>query len=161
MQIMIIFSIATIDCPEPPENITIVSLVPPNVDLLWDRPSTADMWSFVYRIVLQNGTSAVGDTTDMRGTLSGLEAATEYAVTITAFTDSTLCPEQSINFTFTTSQSERGLSCWRSMSFMYCMVSMHGYTCRLTYHIKSVEQDVLDIPMANFIASLLHCNWYV
>ena len=103
---MIIFSIATIDCPEPPENITIVSLVPPNVDLLWDRPSTADMWSFMYRIDWQNGTSAVGDTTDMRGTLSGLEAVTEYAVTITAFTDSTLCPEQSINFTFNTTQSE-------------------------------------------------------
>ena len=97
---------STIDCPGPPDNITVISPVPPNVDLLWDQPSTADMWSFMYRIDWQNGTSAVGDTTDMRGTLSGLEAVTEYAVTITAFTDSTLCPEQSINFTFNTTQSE-------------------------------------------------------
>ena len=60
----------------------------------------------MYHIDWLNGTSAVGDTADTRGTLSGLEAVTQYAVTITAFTDSTLCAEQSINFTFNTTQSE-------------------------------------------------------
>ena len=98
--------LSTPACPGPPQNPRLVTSVPPNVDLLWDRPSTADMWSFMYRIDWQNGTSAVGDTTDMRGTLSGLKGVTQYAVTITAFTDSTLCPEQSINFTFNTTQSE-------------------------------------------------------
>ena len=84
-----------------------VNLVPPNVELLWDRPSTADKWYFIYNVDWQNGSSAVGDTTDMSGTLSGLEAVTEYAVTITAFTDSTLCAQQTTNiFTFTTSQSK-------------------------------------------------------
>ena len=64
------------------------------------------MWSFMYRIDWLNGTSAVGDTADTHGTLSGLEAVTQYEVTITAFTDSTLCAEQSVNFTFNTTQSE-------------------------------------------------------
>ena len=64
------------------------------------------MWSFKYQVEWQNGTTAVGDTTDTRVTLSGLEAVTEYAVTITAFTDSTLCAEQSVNFTFNTAQSK-------------------------------------------------------
>ena len=61
------------------------------------------MWSFMYRIDWQNGTSEVGDTTD---TLSGLEAVTQYTVTIIAFTDSTVCAEQSVKFTFNTTQSE-------------------------------------------------------
>ena len=82
------------------------SPVPPDVDLLWSRPSTPDMWSFMYRIDWLNDTSAAGDTADTRGTLSGLEILTQYAVTITAFTDSTLCAEQSIDFTFSTTQSE-------------------------------------------------------
>ena len=60
----------------------------------------------MYRIDWLNGTSAVGDTADTHGTLSGLEAVTQYEVTITAFTDSTLCAEQSINFLFGTTQSE-------------------------------------------------------
>ena len=63
------------------------------------------MWSFMYRIDLHNGTSEVGDTTD---TLSSLEAVTQYTVTITAFTNSTVlvCAEQSVNFTFNTAQSK-------------------------------------------------------
>ena len=60
----------------------------------------------MYRIDWQNGTSAVGDTTDTHAILSGLEAATEYTVTITAFTDSTLCAQESVSFTLTTLQSE-------------------------------------------------------
>ena len=63
------------------------------------------MWSFMYRVNWQNGTSAVEGTASMHGMLLGLEAVTEYAVTITAFTDSTLCAEQSVNFTFNTTQS--------------------------------------------------------
>ena len=57
----------------------------------------------MYRIDSHNGTSEVGDTTD---TLSSLEAVTQYTVTITAFTDSTVCAEQSVNFTFNTAQSK-------------------------------------------------------
>ena len=64
------------------------------------------MWSFMYRIDWQSEISAVGDTTDTRRILSGLEAVTQYTVTITAFTDSTVCTEQSVNFTFNTTQSE-------------------------------------------------------
>ena len=93
-------------CPGPPLNPSLASPVPPSVEVQWDRPATPDMWSFMYRIDWQNGTSAVGDTTDTNGTLSGLEAVTQYTVTITAFTDSTVCAEQSANFTFNTTQSE-------------------------------------------------------
>ena len=93
-------------CPGPPQNASLASPVPPNVDLLWEKPSTPDMWSFRYQADWQNGTTAVEDTADTRVSLSGLEAATQYAVTITAFTDSTLCAEQSVNFTFNTTQSE-------------------------------------------------------
>ena len=64
------------------------------------------MWSFMYRIDWLNETSAVGDTADMHVNLTGLEAVTQYEVTITAFTDSTLCTNQSVNFTFNTTQSE-------------------------------------------------------
>ena len=105
-------------CPGPPLNPSLASPVPPSVEVQWDRPATPDMWSFMYRIDWQNGTSAVGDTTDTRGTLSGLEAVTQYTVTITAFTDSTVCAEQSANFTFNTTQSEwwwewKRISPWR------------------------------------------------
>ena len=66
------------------------------------------MWSFMYMYCIDwlNGTSPVGDTEDMHVNLTGLEAVTQYEVTITAFTDSTVCAEQSVNFTFTTTQSE-------------------------------------------------------
>ena len=60
----------------------------------------------MYRIDWQSEISAVGDTTDTRQILSGLEAVTQYTVTITAFTDSTVCAEQSVNFTFNTTQSK-------------------------------------------------------
>ena len=93
-------------CPGPPLNPRLASPVPPSVEVQWDRPTTPDMWSFMYLIDWQNGTSAVGDTTDTSGILSGLEAVTQYTVTITAFTDSTVCAEQSVNFTFNTTQSE-------------------------------------------------------
>ncbi len=98
--------IYTTACPGPPLNRRLASPVPPSVEVQWDRPTTPDMWSFMYRIDWQNGTSAVGDTTDTNGTLSGLEAVTQYTVTITAFTDSTVCAEQSVNFGFDTEQSE-------------------------------------------------------
>ena len=61
----------------------------------------------MYLIDWQNGTSAVGGTADTHATLSGLEVETQYKLTITAFTDSTLCAEQSVNFTFSTTQSEQ------------------------------------------------------
>ena len=93
-------------CPGPPLNLRLASPVPPSVEVQWDRPTTPDMWSFMYLIDWQNGTFAVEDTTDTRGTLSGLEAVTGYTVTITAFTDSTVCAEQSVNFAFNTTQSE-------------------------------------------------------
>ena len=96
----------TTACPGPPLNPRLASPVPPSVEVQWDRPTTPDMWSFMYLIDWQNGTSVVGDTTDARETLTGLEAVTQYTVTITAFTDSTVCVEQSANFTFNTTQSE-------------------------------------------------------
>ena len=93
-------------CPGPPLNPRVVSPVPLEVEVQWDPPANPDMWSFMYRIDWQNGSSAVGDTADTRAVLSGLEVMTRYEVTITAFTDSTLCAEQSVNFTFNTTQSE-------------------------------------------------------
>ena len=101
-----VHSLSLTACPGPPLNLTLTSPVPPSVEVQWDRPTTPDMWSFMYLIDWQNGTFAVDDTTDTRGTLSGLEAVTQYTVTITAFTDSTVCAEQSVNFTFNTTQSE-------------------------------------------------------
>ena len=98
-----VHSLSPTACPGPPLNLRLASPVPPSVEVQWDRPTTPDMWSFMYLIDWQNGTSAVGDTTD---TLSGLEAVTQYTVTITSFTDSTVCAEQSANFTFNTTQSE-------------------------------------------------------
>ena len=116
---------STIDCPGPPENITVVSPVPPNVDLLWDQPSTPDMWSFMYLVEWLSETSAVGDM-GTRETLSGLEATTEYVVTITAFTDSTLCPQRSVNFTFNTIQSK---SCYCSTHFPTIqLINSHMYS---------------------------------
>ena len=102
---MLSFTLTTA-CPGPPLNPRVVSPVPPNVEVQWDPPANPDMWSFMYRIDWQNGTSAVGDTADTHAVLSGLEAVTQYEVTITAFTDSTLCAGQSVNFTFNTTQSE-------------------------------------------------------
>ena len=106
------------DCPGPPQNQRISSPLPPNVTLLWDRPSTPDMWSILYHVEWQNGTSAVEDTADTQTILSAetqailpnLEAVTEYTVTITAFTYSTLCAGQSVNFSFNTTQSESIIS---------------------------------------------------
>ena len=96
----------TTDCPGPPENITVVSSVPPSVEVWWDRPGTPDTWSFMYLVEWLSQTSAAGDRTSRRVTVPDLEAVTQYAVTITAFTDSTLCAEQDTTFTFNTSQSE-------------------------------------------------------
>ena len=93
-------------CPGPAEGFSVASPVPPNVDLLWDAPDTPDIWSFMYLVEWLDETSAAGDMTSRQTTLSGLEAVTEYEVTVTAFTDSTLCAEQSVNFTFNTTQSE-------------------------------------------------------
>ena len=58
----------------------------------------------MYLIDWQNGTSEVGDTTDTRRNLSGLEAVTHYIVTITSFTGSTVCVVQLVYFGFDTEQ---------------------------------------------------------
>ena len=58
----------------------------------------------MYFIDWQNGTFTVGDTTDTRGNLSGLEAVTHYIVTITSFTGSTVCVVQLVYFGFDTEQ---------------------------------------------------------
>ena len=101
-------SLSTTACPGPPLDPRLTSPVPPSVEIWWDRPATPDMWSFMYMYCIdwQNGTSPVGDTEDMHVNLTGLEAVTQYEVTITAFTDSTLCAGQSVNFTFNTTESE-------------------------------------------------------
>ena len=154
--------LSTPACPGPPLDPRLTSTVPPNVDLLWDRPSTADMWSFMYRIDWQNGTSAVGDTTDMHGTLSGLKAVTEYAVTITAFTDSTLCLEQSINFTFSTTQSECSLGCWLISGHNVCAYT-YSYTCKFIPCTKFNQLSNMSLIYSHNVFNIYrmkYCNWY-
>ena len=113
-------SLSTTACPGPPLNPRLTSPVPPSVEIKWDQPAILDMWSFMYRIDWQNGTSPVGDTADMHVNLTGLEAVTQYEVTITAFTDSTLCTNQSVNFTFNTTESE-----------YYFVSALHQGTCAI------------------------------
>ena len=98
-----------------------VSLVPPNVELLWHPPATPDKWFFVYLVEWLNETSVVEDSEGTQAILSSLEAAQQYNVTITAYTDSTLCPQQSASFNFTTTQSE--YSC--ATIIPACMVMHH------------------------------------
>ena len=115
---------------------------------MWEKPSTPDMWSFMYRVEWQNGTTAVEDTADTRVSLSGLEAATQYTVTITAFTDSTLCAEQSVNLTFNTTQSKWWLvsTLLQISGYAYHNVSMTAQHKYLPKQILSFFHMPHDMP---------------
>ena len=93
-------------CPGPPEAPTIVSDIPPNVDLSWSSPSASSAWSYTYEVSWTNGSVIVPRQAGTTGQIPGLQAVTEYTVEITAYPDSTLCPDQATNFTFNTTQSK-------------------------------------------------------
>ena len=94
------------DCPGPPETPSLVSDVPPNVDLSWSPPSASGAWSYTYEVSWTNESVIVPRQAGTTGQIPGLQAETEYTVVVTAYSDSTLCPEQSEPFMFMTSQSK-------------------------------------------------------
>ena len=92
-------------CPGPPEAPTVVSDVPPHVDLSWSRPSANGAWMYMYEVSYTNGDNIVPRQSSTTAQIPGLQAETQYSVVITAFPVSNLCPDQSTTFTFMTSQS--------------------------------------------------------
>ena len=96
-------------CPGPPETPTLDSNIPLIVDLSWSPPSASGAWSYTYEVSWTNGSVIVPRKTDTTGQIPGLQAETQYTVEITAYPDSTLCPDQATTFTFTTTQSKRNL----------------------------------------------------
>ena len=93
-------------CPGPPETPSLVSDVPPNAALSWSPPSASGAWSYTYEVFWTNESVSVPRQAGTTGQISGLQAATEYTLVITAYPDSTLCPKQSSIFTFMTTQSK-------------------------------------------------------
>ena len=96
----------TTACPGPPETPSLVVDVPPNADLSWSSPSASGAWSYTYEVSWTNGSVIVPRQTGTTGQIPGLQAETEYSLVITAYPDSTLCPDQSAIFTFMTTQSK-------------------------------------------------------
>ena len=92
-------------CPGPPEAPTVVSDIPPHVNLSWSRPSATGAWMYMYELSYTNGSNIVPRQTATAAQIPGLQAETLYTVVITAFPDSNLCPDQSTMLTFTTDQS--------------------------------------------------------
>ena len=93
-------------CPGPPETPTLVSDVPPNAALSWSPPSASGAWSYTYEVSWTNGSIIVPRQAGTTGQIPGLQAETEYIVVVTAYPDSTLCPDQVTIFMFMTTQSE-------------------------------------------------------
>ena len=93
-------------CPGPPETPSLVSDVPPNAALSWSPPSASGAWSYTYEVSWTNGSVIVPRQAGTTGQIPGLQAETQYTVEITAYPDSTLCPAQSMNITFNTTQSK-------------------------------------------------------
>ena len=93
-------------CPGPPEAPTLVSDVPPNAALSWSPPSASGAWSYTYEVSWTNGSVIVPRQAGTTGQIPGLQAETQYTLVITAYPNSALCPDQSINFTFITTQSK-------------------------------------------------------
>ena len=93
-------------CPGPLEAPTLVSGVPPEAALSWSPPSASGAWSYTYEVTWTNGSIIVPRQAGTAGQISGLQAETQYTVEITAYPDSTLCPAQSTEFTFMTTQSK-------------------------------------------------------
>ena len=94
----------TTACPGPPEAPTVASDVPPNAALSWSPPSASGAWSYTYEASWTNGSIIVPRQTGTTGQIPGLQAVTEYTLVVTAYPDSTLCPDQSMNITFNTTQ---------------------------------------------------------
>ena len=93
-------------CPGLPETPSLVSDVPPNPTLSWSPPSASGAWSYTYAVSWTNGSVIVPRQAGTTGQITGLQAETQYTVEITAYPDSSLCPDQSAIFTFMTSQSK-------------------------------------------------------
>ena len=92
-------------CPGPPEVPTVVSDVPPHVNLSWARPSATGAWMYMYEVSWTNGTIIVPRQAGATAQILGLQAETQYSVVITAFPMSNLCPDQPVTFVFRPSQS--------------------------------------------------------
>ena len=93
-------------CPGAPEVPILVSSIPPNAALYWSPPSASGAWSYTYEVSWTNGSVIVPRQADTTGQIPGLQAETQYTVEITAYPESTLCPNQSTNFAFNTTQSK-------------------------------------------------------
>ena len=93
-------------CPGPPEASTLDGSIPPNVALSWSPPSASGAWSYTYEVSWTNGSVIVPRQTDTTAQIPGLKAETQYTVEITAYPDSTLCPDQSTTLMFMTTQSK-------------------------------------------------------
>ena len=93
-------------CPGPPEALTLDSSIPPNVNLSWSPPSASGAWSYAYEVSWTNGSVIVPKQTDTTAQITELQAETEYTVVVTAYPDSTLCPDQATTFMFMTTQSK-------------------------------------------------------
>ena len=93
-------------CPGPPEVPTLDGSILPNVTLSWSPPSASGAWSYTYEVSWTNGSVIVPRQTDTTAQIPGLQAETQYTVEITAYFDSTLCPDQSTTLMFMTTQSK-------------------------------------------------------
>ena len=92
-------------CPGPPEAPTVISDIPPHVDLSWSRPSANGAWMYMYELSYTNGSNIVPRQSATAAQIPGPQAETLYIVVITAFPVSNLCPDQFTTFSFMTSQS--------------------------------------------------------
>ena len=93
-------------CPGPPEAPTLDSSIPPNVDLSWSPPSASGAFNIEYEVSWTNGSIIVPRQDGTTGQIPGLQAETQYTVAITAYPDSTLCPDQATTLMFMTTQSK-------------------------------------------------------
>ena len=103
MTLFVLFGTA---CPGPPEAPTLDSSIPPNINLSWSPPSASGAWSYAYVVSWTNGSVIVPRQTDTTAQITELQAETEYTVVVTAYPDSTLCPDQATTFMFMTTQSK-------------------------------------------------------
>ena len=91
-------------CPGPPETPSLVSDAPPNAALSWSPPSAIGAWRYTYEVSWTNGSIIVPRQAGTTGQIPGLQAVTEYTLVVTAYPNSTLCPAQSMNIMFNTTQ---------------------------------------------------------
>ena len=96
----------TTACPGAPEVPILVSGIPPNAALSWSPPSASGAWSYTYEVSWTNGSVIVPRQAGTTAQITGLQAETQYTVEITAYPDSTLCPDQATTLMFMTTQSK-------------------------------------------------------